>query len=213
MRNGLARVGHAVRLTLPDWSRGGTPRALPAPDVSDGSDSDEIGGAMPARGRDEGAPGRPKRPPAGGEGPRQRRQEAVATAAIRKDLLVGHMLRLLCGPRGPLPHALPALTAQLARIGMLPSWARDLVAHQPALFDKAFRSMFGKIAHEAEARSEPATRWAVAKFWGGGGEQADEGGQEGGASTSRYLADFQEVSMLGEDPGGDLGEGGCLLIV
>jgi hypothetical protein len=204
VRNGLMRVGNAVRQTmLPEWSRGGSPRQLEAEDASDESEDGDRreaseGPAATSQLQRENSPAEP--PLDRRRKQLQKLQDAAATQAIRKDLLLGHMLRLLTSPRGPVPHALPALTAQLTRIGMLPGWARDLVAHQPALFDKAFRSMFGKAAREAEARCEPSTRWAVTKFWRGAGEQADLDGSEEGAGTSRYLADFQEVSMLGEKP-------------
>ena len=46
-------------------------------------------------------------------------------------LLVGHLLSLLCDAGGPLPHALPALTAQLRACGAIPRWLREVLLHRP----------------------------------------------------------------------------------
>jgi hypothetical protein len=44
-------------------------------------------------------------------------QDAV-TQSIQKDLVLGHLLRLVCGPRGLLPDALPVLATQLQNLGV-----------------------------------------------------------------------------------------------
>ena len=82
-------------------------------------------------------------------------------------LLVGHLLGLLCDAGGPLPHALPALTAQLRACGAIPRWLREVLLHRPRHFERAFRRAYDADARAAAAASDrdPAARWAVQKFW------------------------------------------------
>ena len=82
-------------------------------------------------------------------------------------LLVGHLLSLLCDAGGPLPHALPALTAQLRACGAIPRWLREVLLHRPRHFERAFRRAYDADARAAAAASDrdPAARWAVQKFW------------------------------------------------
>ncbi|ACO63607.1 predicted protein [Micromonas commoda] len=84
-------------------------------------------------------------------------------------LLVGHLLGLLCEAGGPLPHALPALTSQLRACGVMPRWLREVLLHRPAHFHRAFKRAFDAEGRAASAsvNSDPATQWAIQKFWGG----------------------------------------------
>ena len=54
----------------------------------------------------------------------QHDQKSDADQRLRRDLVLGRMLSLLCDPRGPLPHALPSLAAQLARLAIIPTWLK-----------------------------------------------------------------------------------------
>eukprot|EP00850_Spirogloea_muscicola_P013114 SM000087S23396 [mRNA] locus=s87:428700:439817:+ [translate_table: standard] len=82
---------------------------------------------------------------------------AKAMQSIRKDLLIGQLLRLACGARGPLPHSLPVLSVQLAKLGLLPQWTRDLLAFRPQLFDRIFRRAFRNAVKEVASISVPSS--------------------------------------------------------
>jgi translation initiation factor 2-alpha kinase 4 len=122
--------------------------------------------------------------------------------ALRQALLTGHLLALLTAPRGPLPHALPALARELQAAGLLPRWLRDLLMRRPALFDRAFRGTFNANARARAAAAapsgDPAGRWALTRFWSAhtAGDAAAAGGPQQEA-ISRYRADFEELSALG----------------
>eukprot|EP00850_Spirogloea_muscicola_P010860 SM000065S20209 [mRNA] locus=s65:314038:324123:+ [translate_table: standard] len=119
-----------------------------------------------------------------------------AMQSIRKDLLIGQLLRLTCGARGPLPHSLPVLSAQLAKLGLFPQWTRDLLAFRPQLFDHIFRRAFRNAVKEVASISEPSTRWAVSRFWTAKPESL-QGDTRSPTASSRYLSDFEEISLLG----------------
>jgi translation initiation factor 2-alpha kinase 4 len=123
--------------------------------------------------------------------------------ALRQALLTGHLLALLTAPRGPLPHALPALARELQAAGLLPRWLRDLLMRRPALFDRAFRGTFNANARARAAAAapsgDPAGRWALTRFWSAhtAGDAAAAAGGPQQEAISRYRADFEELSALG----------------
>ncbi|CAM6107497.1 unnamed protein product [Calypogeia fissa] len=123
----------------------------------------------------------------------------TATQSIKKDLVLGYLLRLACSHRGPLPEALPILAGELQRIGILPQWAKDLLAKQPQLFDAMFRQMFVQLSTSAKLSSNlgRSTQAAADFFWSASPKLL---GNENDSSTSssRYSSDFEELFLLGK---------------
>ncbi|WOL01283.1 eIF-2-alpha kinase GCN2 isoform X1 [Canna indica] len=97
-----------------------------------------------------------------------------------KDLLLVHLLRLACSSKGSLANALPEISLELNRIGVLSQWARDLVAAPPPVFSEAFNNAFEQ--YMASSR--------FSEFW-----RTDNSASS--KPNSRYLSDFQEVRSLG----------------
>ena len=67
---------------------------------------------------------------------------------LRRELLLGHLLTLSAGGGAGSavpPHALPAVAASLAAEGLIPKWLAWSLAHQPALFDRAFQRVFAQV--------------------------------------------------------------------
>jgi len=104
-------------------------------------------------------------------------------------LLVGHLLSLLCERDGPLPHALPALAAQLRACGVIPRWLREVLLHRPRHFHRAFRRAFDAEDRAAAASvdaANPAFAWAASKFWLGG-ENVNVNNVNVNAATKRVV--------------------------
>ena len=126
--------------------------------------------------------------------------DAPAGVALRQALVLGHMLSLLTGPDGPLPHSLPALARSLHAHRVLPRWLRDLLLRRPALFDRAFKGVFRQRsqAGDAQAPGDPAGRWALTRFWAPRASRAAEAAQSAAsAPLSRFRQDFDLVQSLG----------------
>ena len=66
---------------------------------------------------------------------------------IKRDLLMGHLLSLATqnSPSALPSHALPALAASLSGKGLMPKWVHWSLTHQPALFNRAFESLFSQV--------------------------------------------------------------------
>ncbi|PHT68374.1 hypothetical protein T459_27861, partial [Capsicum annuum] len=62
-------------------------------------------------------------------------------STLEKDLILAHLLRLACGPKGPLSDALPEITSELFDLGIVSKRVQDL-ATKPSIFDGAFDSAF-----------------------------------------------------------------------
>jgi hypothetical protein len=55
----------------------------------------------------------------------QQLKQKQAGHNLRRDLVLGRLLGLVCAPAGgALPHALPSLAAQLQRLGIIPLWLK-----------------------------------------------------------------------------------------
>ena len=113
-------------------------------------------------------------------------------------LLVGHLLGLLCEAGGPLPHALPALTSQLRACGVMPRWLREVLLHRPAHFHRAFKRAFDAEGRAASAsvNGDPATQWAIQKFWGGVSDDGDNARKHPGAAAANEVGSSRGRSRL-----------------
>lgn len=113
--------------------------------------------------------------------------------SVRKDFLLAHLLRLVCCPRGPLPNAWPALALQIQKLHVIPQGVMDLLISQPQHFQLAFQGIFAGVIREATDGLISTKR-----FWSASEELLC--GEDNGRtkSTSRYLSDFEELSMLGK---------------
>lgn len=112
-----------------------------------------------------------------------------ASCVIQKDLLMVHLLRLVCSSKGPLPDALPELTSQLQAMGILPQWTIELATQQPQLFDRTFRRMFHHNMGDI-------TNLSISEFWKASPKLLGEG-HASSVVNSRYLNDFEEICLLG----------------
>ncbi|XP_073387701.1 eIF-2-alpha kinase GCN2-like isoform X2 [Physcomitrium patens] len=118
----------------------------------------------------------------------------AATRLIQKDLVLAHLLRLACGARGPLPNTLPILATQLQNLGILPEWVKDLVADQSDIFDATFKRSFPQQVTDMNYSLDSSSQVAVSQFW----DVSPDLLGAGNTSSSRYLSDFEEISLLGE---------------
>ncbi|XP_012065156.1 eIF-2-alpha kinase GCN2 isoform X2 [Jatropha curcas] len=107
-----------------------------------------------------------------------------ATQTIEKDLIMVHMLRLACASKGELADALPQITTELSRLGVLSDWALDLASKPSSIFSKTFDHVF----HQHVVSSK------VSQFWK---PTSDIGSPNASLPNSRYLNDFEELQPLG----------------
>ncbi|XP_057815476.2 eIF-2-alpha kinase GCN2 isoform X2 [Cryptomeria japonica] len=115
-----------------------------------------------------------------------------SSLAFQKDLLMVHLLRLVCSSKGPLPEALPELASQLESLGILPQWARELANQQPQLFERTFRHIFCHNMMGGISNVQPS----VSLFWKASPKLLGEGNASS-IVNSRYQSDFEEVCLLG----------------
>lgn len=113
-----------------------------------------------------------------------------ASHSIQKDLLMVHLLRLVCSSKGPLPEAFPELTSQLQAMRILPQWAIELATQQPQLFDRTFRRMFRPY------KMSGISNLSISEFWKASPKLLGEG-HASSVVNSRYLNDFEEICLLG----------------
>lgn len=107
-----------------------------------------------------------------------------ASQTIEKDLIMVHMLRLVCASKGTLTDSLPQLAAELYNLGIFSDLARDMASKPPSLFNKTFHRIFKK--HLASSK--------ISQFWT---PSSDFGGSNTVPHSSRYLNDFEELRPLG----------------
>ncbi|XP_022634097.1 eIF-2-alpha kinase GCN2 isoform X2 [Vigna radiata var. radiata] len=101
---------------------------------------------------------------------------------IEKDILMVHMLRLVCASNRSLADSLPQVVTELYNIGIISDLARDMACKSPSIFNKTFDRVFHK--HLASSR--------ISQFW-----NPNLGGSNTVSHTSRYLNDFEELRPLG----------------
>eukprot|EP00250_Pteridium_aquilinum_P002999 c132_g2_i1 orf=137-1987(+) len=120
--------------------------------------------------------------------------------SVRKDFLLAHLLRLVCCPRGPLPHAWPALATQLKKLDVIPQCIMDLVTSQPQHFELAFQGIFAEVIKETTDLSRTQNQGLISakSFWNASKELLFGENSGHTSSTSRYSSDFEELSVLGK---------------
>nr|XP_009786512.1 PREDICTED: probable serine/threonine-protein kinase GCN2 isoform X2 [Nicotiana sylvestris] len=105
---------------------------------------------------------------------------------LEKDLILAHLLRLACGPKGPLSDALPEITSELFDLGIVSERVQDLASKPSSFFDGTFDRVFQ--AHKVSSK--------LSQFWKASSEF--EGQNSSPPQNSRYLNDFEELQPLGE---------------
>ncbi|KAI3503993.1 hypothetical protein L1887_32537 [Cichorium endivia] len=105
---------------------------------------------------------------------------------VEKDLILAHLLRLACAPKGPLADALTDVTSELVNLGIVSDRVADLAKEPSSHFDRSFNQAFG---HRMVASK-------TSQFWK---TVSDSKGQQNTSPTlsSRYLNDFEELQPLG----------------
>nr|XP_007131951.1 hypothetical protein PHAVU_011G054400g [Phaseolus vulgaris]ESW03945.1 hypothetical protein PHAVU_011G054400g [Phaseolus vulgaris] len=102
---------------------------------------------------------------------------------VEKDIMMVHMLRLVCASKGSLADCLPQVVSELYNLGVISDLARDMASKPPSIFNKTFDRVFQK--HLASSR--------ISQFW-----KPDLGGSKTVPHSSRYLNDFEELRSLGQ---------------
>ncbi|EPS68608.1 hypothetical protein M569_06160, partial [Genlisea aurea] len=103
---------------------------------------------------------------------------------VKRDLILVHLLRLACNPKGPLANSLPEVTAELFKLGIISEGARDMVTQPSTSFDKTFDRVFQNHIRSSK----------LSCFWGAASEFE---GQSSSLPNSHYLDDFEELQPLG----------------
>ncbi|KAL6528004.1 hypothetical protein OROHE_014954 [Orobanche hederae] len=103
---------------------------------------------------------------------------------VETDLLLAHLLRLACAPKGPLGDALQEITSELVNLGIVSDGVRDMAIKPSPSFDKAFNRVFRE--HISSSK--------VSHFWKA---TPNLGGESSSIPNSRYLMDFEELQPLG----------------
>nr|XP_027117391.1 eIF-2-alpha kinase GCN2-like isoform X1 [Coffea arabica]XP_027117392.1 eIF-2-alpha kinase GCN2-like isoform X1 [Coffea arabica]XP_027117393.1 eIF-2-alpha kinase GCN2-like isoform X1 [Coffea arabica]XP_027117394.1 eIF-2-alpha kinase GCN2-like isoform X1 [Coffea arabica] len=104
---------------------------------------------------------------------------------MRTDLIMVHLLRLVCAPKGPLGDALLQITSELYNLGIVSEHVRDLTIEPSPVFEKAFNHVFAQ--HRVSSK--------ISQFWRTASDF--EGQNSSSTSSSRYLSDFEELQPLG----------------
>ncbi|XP_051116780.1 eIF-2-alpha kinase GCN2 [Andrographis paniculata] len=107
-----------------------------------------------------------------------------STQTDERDLLLAHLLRLTCAPKGPLAHGLPEIASELLNLGIVSKGVRDLALKPSSSFDKTFDRVFRKYIGSSE----------ISAFWKSAADYED---QSSSTPSSRYLNDFEELQTLG----------------
>ncbi|WOH08018.1 hypothetical protein DCAR_0727454 [Daucus carota subsp. sativus] len=103
-----------------------------------------------------------------------------------RDLILAHLLRVACAPKGPLADSLPEITSELYNLGVVSHQVRDYALKSAPLFDRTFNHVFAH--HMASSKNT--------HFWMA---SSDIGEQNSSATpSSRYLNDFEELQPLGQ---------------
>ncbi|RAL54983.1 hypothetical protein DM860_013679 [Cuscuta australis] len=108
-----------------------------------------------------------------------------STGFLEKDLILAHLLRLSCSPKGPLSDAMPGILSELFNLGLVSEQVRDLANEPPSIFNKAFSRAFQQ--HMVSSK--------ISQFWKASSNLEVQNSLS--SPTSRYLNDFEELRPLG----------------
>ncbi|CDP10052.1 unnamed protein product [Coffea canephora] len=103
---------------------------------------------------------------------------------MRTDLIMVHLLRLVCAPKGPLGDALLQITSELYNLGIVSEHVRDLTIEPSPVFEKAFNHVFAQ--HRVSSK--------ISQFWRTASDFEVQNSSS--TSSSRYLSDFEELQPL-----------------
>ncbi|KAK9059086.1 hypothetical protein SSX86_021705 [Deinandra increscens subsp. villosa] len=104
---------------------------------------------------------------------------------VERDLILAHLLRLACAPKGPLTDALTDVTSELVNLGIVSDRVADLATGSSSLFDRSFNQAFGNRMVTSK----------ISQFWK---TASDSKGQHTSPTLgSRYLNDFEELQPIG----------------
>ncbi|XP_038986780.1 eIF-2-alpha kinase GCN2 isoform X4 [Phoenix dactylifera] len=112
-------------------------------------------------------------------------KDDIESQSKKKELLLVHLLQLVCSSKRSPATALPEISSELYNLGVLSEWARDLVAVPPLVFAKAFDRAF----------EQHMTSSQFSQFWKP--DISCSGDNASSRPNSRYLNDFEEVCSLG----------------
>ncbi|KAI8566990.1 hypothetical protein RHMOL_Rhmol02G0086400 [Rhododendron molle] len=102
-----------------------------------------------------------------------------------RDLILAHLLRLACASKEQLADALPEITSELYKLGVISERVQDLATKPSSFFDQTFDDVFRQRLVTSK----------ISQFWK---TAADFGGQNSSrTASSRYLNDFEEQKPLG----------------
>ncbi|KAI7743479.1 hypothetical protein M8C21_011242 [Ambrosia artemisiifolia] len=102
-----------------------------------------------------------------------------------RDLILAHLLRLACAPKGPLADALTDVTSELVNLGIVSERVADLAMDSSSVFDKSFNQAF----KNRMAASKISHFWKTASDF--------KGQHTSPTLSSRYLNDFEELQPIG----------------
>ncbi|XP_024012818.1 eIF-2-alpha kinase GCN2 isoform X2 [Eutrema salsugineum] len=103
----------------------------------------------------------------------------------KMDLLMVHLLRVVCSSKGHLADALPRITDELYQLGILSEGVLDLASKSSPDFNRTFEDVFNQ--------NMASTRFP--QFWE---PTSDFGEPNASLPSSRYLNDFEELKPLGQ---------------
>ncbi|XAR48711.1 Non-specific serine/threonine protein kinase [Bertholletia excelsa] len=103
---------------------------------------------------------------------------------LERDLILAHLLRHACTPKGQLADALPEVASELHNLGIISEQALELATKPSSQFDQTFVHVF----HQHMVSSKNSQFWITA---------SDGDRNKSSNASSRYLNDFEELQTLG----------------
>nr|XP_043628551.1 eIF-2-alpha kinase GCN2 [Erigeron canadensis] len=105
--------------------------------------------------------------------------------AVERDLILAHLLRLACTPKGSLGDILTDVASELVNLGIVSDRVADLATESSSFFDRSFNQAFG---HRMVASK-------ISQFWKAASDS--KGQHTSPILSSRYLNDFEELQPVG----------------